>query len=200
TFDILKRSGILTIGDLANANPIFLKSILGKNGEVLIRKAKGLDNSVVNPIKEKPKSISISRTQPEDLKNNDEIKKLVLEYCVDISKQLRQNKLKCSGVGILIKDSDFKSFDAQKKLDFFTNTTDDIYNCAYALFLKNYLWKKLVRSVGIKVYDLVDQSVCVQMDFFQTAPARIKKENLEKCVDEISYKYGNNTLKRGSLL
>lgn len=87
----LAKYGIYTIGQLAAANPDFLKRLLGVNGLALWSYANGTDQSrvmhkdFVSPVK----SIGHGITCVADLENNEEVKKVILALCQDISHRLR---------------------------------------------------------------------------------------------------------------
>ena len=65
----LQKSGIYTIGDLAQASPVFLKRQLGKWGETLWSFANGMDESPVHEIEYEQtiKGVGNSMTLPRDL-------------------------------------------------------------------------------------------------------------------------------------
>ena len=65
----LNRRGIQTIGQLAAAQPAFLRRLLGVNGQLLWEYANGLDRSRVGQYEKQPapKSIGNSTTAPRDL-------------------------------------------------------------------------------------------------------------------------------------
>ena len=83
--------GIRTIGDLAHADPSFLKRLLGVNGIALWRYANGEDTSnvmhkeFVSPIK----SVGHGITCVVDLINEEEVWRVMLELCQDIGHRLR---------------------------------------------------------------------------------------------------------------
>lgn len=60
----LNQYGIYTLGDLANSNEAFLKNILGKNGILLRRYARGEDMSPVRH-KDIERDIKVSETPPQ---------------------------------------------------------------------------------------------------------------------------------------
>ena len=72
----LNQYGIYTLGDLANSNEAFLKNILGKNGILLRRYARGEDMSPVRhkDIERDIKSIGNATTTVRDLKNVQDVK------------------------------------------------------------------------------------------------------------------------------
>ena len=67
--------GLNTIGDVARAGSVFLKSVLGKNGETLFVNASGANCSVVSRWGEAEdvKSVGNSVTLPHDLENIEDV-------------------------------------------------------------------------------------------------------------------------------
>jgi len=77
---------------------------------------------------------------------------------------------------------------------YFTDCTRDIYLIACSLF--DGLWdNKPVRALGVHVSDL-EFSSFKQINFFQDELS-FKNEILDKTVDEVRAKYGDNSIIRG---
>ena len=95
TRKLLSR-GIVTIGDLANSDPLLLQMFLGKWGLTLSSFAKGLDESPVRHIDERAviKSIGNSITAPRDLTNDLDARLLFICLAESVAARLRENMLK----------------------------------------------------------------------------------------------------------
>ena len=100
---VLDSYCIRTIGDLANAEPDFLKRRLGKNGVALWQYANGNDHSLVHnsdfvsPIK----SVGHGITTVGDLEKNEQVWPVFLELTQDIGHKLRVHQKCADGVAIL---------------------------------------------------------------------------------------------------
>ena len=87
----LLRYGILTIGDLAQADPAFLESVFGKIGLVLSVFARGEDQTPVAADRsEVPvKSIGNSTTTPRDLTTEQDVRMVVYMLAESVASRLR---------------------------------------------------------------------------------------------------------------
>lgn len=197
----LNSYGIFTIGDLANADTRFLKSILGKNGETLRNYANGLDRSPVKHMNDiqQVKSISNSTTTPRDLINDEDVKVVFTVLAESVAKRMREKNLKCTTVAISVRDKNLSTFTRQCKLNTPTNLSFDLISEAMKLFKSNYNWNEPIRSLGLSVTDF-DTETVIQYDLSGKAQIRERRENLEFAVDRLKNKYGNYCIQKGLLL
>lgn len=197
----LNYYGINTIGDIANANPEFLKRILGKNGETLYAFANGNDVSRVRHKDEIDdiKSIGNSTTTPRDLKDNADVKTVFRVLCESVATRLREQGVKGRTVTIWVRDNAFTSFTRQRALPACTNVSTEILKTAMELFVANYEWKNPIRSLGVSVSDF-DSGLCEQFDFYKTVENREKQEKIEETIDTLKRRFGNYCIQRACQL
>ncbi len=197
----LNSYGIKTIGDLANADEKFLKTILGKNGQTLRGYANGLDTSPVRRADEASdvKSVGNSTTTPRDLVDNDDVKIVFRVLCESVATRLREQGLKGKTVTISVRDVNLNSFTRQQKMKAHSDISSEIHACAMALFLNNYNWLYPIRSLGVSVSDF-DVDFCEQYDFSHSVENREKQEKIETAVDSLRRRFGNYCIQRGSQL
>ena len=188
----LRKYCINTIGDIASADKNFLIKKLGKTGECIWAYANGFDNSPVHHIDYHApiKSIGRGSTQPVDLKNNDEVRKVILHMSQIVSHKLRKHDLKATGVQISVRDSDLTVKQFQAQLSIPTQCFGDISEKAYELFTSNYNWNKNVRSITVRAINLSDYSEPVQLDLMQDYSSHEKLDNAEEAIEKIRNKYG----------
>ena len=191
----LEKMGIRTIGDLANYNKEILYKTLGKFGKTIWEYANGIDNSPVNYIEEKPKGIGNSITVPQDLTNINEINKILLNLTEQVTYRLRKENMIANVVNVQIKDSNFRVFSHQRKLDTATSSTRIIYEQAKKLMEELYLKGTRVRLIGVRVDDLLDERD-KQISLFDNKQNE-KQEKLDETLDKLKDKYGMNFIKRG---
>lgn len=197
----LHTLGIYTIGQLANTNPNFLISRLGKSGYTLHIYANGLDNSEVvsKEYQHQIKGIGNSSTAPQDIKTFEEAKKLIYALAESVSERLRNASLKGSTVCLTIKDNTFFSIDRQTKFTTPTYNTFDIADKSYQLLKNNWNFNVPLRLLGVRVTDLTDANSNVQLSIFDEKP-KVKKELIDLSIDNIRHKYGHNCIMRACLL
>ena len=197
----LNYYGIYTIGDLANADVNFLRTIFGKNADMLHRFASGEDNSPVRhmELSREIKSIGNSTTTPRDLINNEDVKVVFTVLAESVARRMREHDLKGTTLSISVRNSDLESFTRQCKLPSPTNVSNEIIKYAMDLFYANYNWEKPIRSIGISVSDF-DYDGILQFDLGCTGEHREKLERLETAVDRLKNRYGNYCIQKGTAL
>lgn len=197
----LNSYGIKTIGELANTDEKFLKTVLGKNGQTLRDYANGLDISPVRRADEASdvKSVGNSTTTPRDLVDNDDVKIVFRVLCESVATRLREQGIKGKTVTISVRDVNLNSFTRQQKMNAHSDISSEIHTCAMALFLNNYNWLYPIRSLGVSVSDF-DIDFCEQYDFSHSVENREKQEKIETAVDSLRRRFGNYCIQRGSQL
>ncbi len=193
--------GIHTIGELANTNVEFLRSILGKNGEMLHRYANGLDASHVchkDEIRD-IKSVGNSTTTPRDLVNDEDVKTVFTVLCESVARRMREQGVKGRTVTISVRDKNLHTITRQCKAPACTDISSEILKIGMELFKANYDWSAPIRSLGVSVSDF-DFEYCEQFDLSGTAEKREKLEKIEITVDNLKQRFGNYCIQRASML
>lgn len=196
----LNAYGINTIGDLADTDVAVLKSLFGKNGEMLHSFANGTECS---PVRHKDeisdvKSVGNSTTAPRDLVNEEDVKTVFRVLCESVSARLREKELKGRVVTIYVRDKELSSFSRQMKIPANTDISTEIFYYAMKLFCTNYFWNKPIRSLGVSVSDF--DVTYEQFDFEKTVENREKQERLETAVDSLRRRFGNYCIGRACQL
>lgn len=198
----LKKMYIYTIGDLAIANPQEILMKLGKNGLKIWRFANGLDSSSVNDADyvEEAKSVGHSITCVEDLIDNNDVWKVILDLCQDIAYRLRKT-LKYAGlVSVYVRDNNLHITQWQKPLAISTNSAFYIAKYAFELFKNKYSWQKPIRSIGIKVAKLSKDFNFQQMSFLDENRDIKKQEALDNCIHSLRERFGEDIIKNAVLM
>ena len=196
----LNAYGINTIGDLADTDVAVLKSLFGKNVEMLYSFANGTECS---PVRHKDeisdvKSVGNSTTAPRDLVNEEDVKTVFRVLCESVSTRLREKGLKGRVVTIYVRDKELSSFSRQMKIPANTDISTEIFYYAMKLFCTNYFWNKPIRSLGVSVSDF--DVTYEQFDFEKTVENREKQERLETAVDSLRRRFGNYCIGRACQL
>lgn len=198
----LEQYGITTIGCIANADPQFLKRLLGVNGLGLWRSAAGLDDTpvmhkdFVSPIK----SVGHGITCTADLENEDEVWKVMLELSQDIGHRLRIHKLKASGVQISIRSNDLGFRQYQASLTLATQSPSVIAHKAIQIFRDNYRWIMPVRAVTVRAIKLRPKNEPEQIDLFTDMRQLERLDRLDDCIEDIRRRFGKRAVFQACLL
>ena len=193
---ILESYGIHTIGQLANAYPPLISGRLGINGVRLQNAANGRDNSRVLRCDEciPIKSVGRGTTPSKDLVTDEEIRHLIVALCEDVGHRLILFQKKATGVSIALRDCNLMTRQYQKKLPFATDSSSVIAREAFGLMKEKHKGKNPIRSVTVTAIDLLNASDPCQIDFFADVSDTIKRERLDKTVDDINNRYGYGTV------
>ncbi len=207
----LRKLEILTIGDLAKANPDIISLHLKSHGRLLWEYANGIDNSVVEPVPEAAKGIGNSTTLSKDAEDMDTIREVLLALSDSVAARLRKADSLAYMISVEVKYNTFKKNSHQTTLITPTNASNTIHTTACQLFAE--LWDKTpVRLLGIRASKLVDSTEPIQMSLFDpdtnsihtdSVPAKIndaKNQKLDKALDAIRKKYGASAIVRGSMI
>lgn len=213
----LRKLEILTIGDLALANPDIISLHLKSHGRLLWEFANGIDNSKVEPIHPDAKGIGNSTTLSKDADDLDTIHEVLLSLADSVASRIRKADSLAYMVSVEVKYNTFVKNSHQTTLHAPTNTSGTIYKTACQLF--DELWDGTpVRLLGIRCSKLVALDEPVQMSLTDytftadkksapqnTAPStpsfnEEKNKKLDSALDSIRKRYGSSAVVRGSML
>lgn len=196
--------GIRTIGDLANADVSWLKSLSKKHGEVIWKFANGIDFSPVLASPAANKGYGNSTTIPYDVVSIEAANKVLLALSETLGSRLRADEVQIEVLAVGIRYADiseeniFPFVSHQKKLLSPTNLTAEIYKEACELFLE--LWNgNAIRHLGIHTGKVQDEMFARQLCLFDETDYE-KLAGMDKMVDSIRERFGIDALKRAVFL
>lgn len=198
TADKLKSMGISTIGDLAAANDIQLKGLLGINGLKLKERANGHDNRAVDPDSVYDfKSIGNSTTLPRDVSNQHELLKVIDNLSGQVAARMKRKQAVATNISLMIRFKDRKTITRSHKLPNPVSRQDEIADAAKKLFLKHWNGDP-VRLLGVTGTDLLEADRAVkQLDLF-SYEQDAKKEPLLNTMALLKEKYGDRIIENAS--
>ena len=204
--EVLHKLEIRTIGELAQTDPTLLELHLKSHGRTLWEFANGISGDKVIREHVENKGIGNSTTLPKDAVTEEEAKEVLLMLSETVGGRLRKEAQKAHMVSVEIKYNTFQSVSHQKQLVRATNADQTIYQTACELFKE--LWNGVpIRLLGIRTSKLVDDTAPEQMSIFdfqkevkQDTVKNEKHEKLDKALDEIRKKFGDDAIKRGTFL
>ena len=191
----LYNMGIKTIGQLAKSDEKLLIKKFGKFGKVMWEYANGIDESEVNYLPEKPKSIGNSVTLPIDVSDISQLEEVIVALSEQVSYRLRKEDLLATVVNVQLRTKNFEDFSHQAKLDCATSSTKEILKNAKYLFREMYKTGMLIRLVGVRVDGLVEKEQ-LQLSLFGNTEDSKKQQKLDSVLDGLNEKYGYNFVKR----
>jgi DNA polymerase-4 len=192
---------IITIGDIANSDPNFLKSFLGKWGLYLHTYANGNDSSSVAELGDESivKSVGNSTTCPRDLECDDDAHIVFQNLAESVASRMREHGLQAKTVEVSLRNNELFWFTRQTTLERPTHISTELCAAAMKLLRANHNWSKPLRSIGIRGSNLVPIDSNYQLTIFEDEARRERAEKLEYLVDEIRRRYGHFAIDRAFL-
>lgn len=198
----LYRKGITTIGDLACYPESHLVKELGKMGSIIRRFANGEDiTEVALPyFQEEVKSVGNSITAIHDITNLTEAKIVFYVIAESVASRLKDIGMGGNVVTIYARDKHLNSYMHQRKLMKHTNVTEEIMETVMELIQESWDFSIGLRSIGITVSGLKQESYNDQLSLFEDAEVKQKRREIDCVMDRIRDKYGFNSVKRCCML
>ena len=198
----LNNIGIRSIGDLARYDKNRLKDKFGVMGLELWEHANGIDLSRIKDMQEyKPKDKSYSNSQVLFKDYDGDNVRIIIHEMVDmVCKRLRNGNKQCSVVGLAIGYSKHTGggFYHVMKLDTPTDVNKVVLDCCMLLFDRYYTGLP-IRKVGVSAGRLSNKD-SIQLNLFESFEDTKKEEVKEKTIDEITSKFGKNSILKASAL
>ena len=190
----LKRLGIMTIGDLAQADLGTLK----KHGEAIWNYANGRDFSLVEAERADNKGYGNSVTLSYDVTRAEEAKQVLLSLAETVGRRLRRDGAWIEVVSVTLRFFDLTNASHQCVLEHATNITDEIYQAACRLF--DEFWDRTpIRLIGIQTGKVTKEGDNRQLSLFDDTDYE-KLERLDRAMDSIREKFGADAVRRASFL
>ena len=195
----LNAMNIFTVKDIATSNLDYLKSKFGVMGEQLYRHANGVDDADIHEKYEpKERSLSLGQVLFRDY-NKDEAITIIREMVDTLTSRMRNADKMCNMVSIYIGYS--KNLGGFARRATLLSATDDskvILDAVLEIY-HHYVNDNPIRNIGIYYGGLVPASH-QQLNLFEDDEKQLKRRNLQKAVDKLHAKYGNNSVLRASAL
>lgn len=194
----LRNLGINTIDDLSKCSYDFLYPYFKNQSLKLIEVANGIDNSIIERDKVVTKGLSNSTTLNHNLIHKSEVLEILEAIAENLTSQLRKEGRYASVVRVQLKDSNFKNYTHQIKLENSTNNTSMIFETARKLL--DEMWRDdLIRLVGLAL-DGLSSELSYQTSLFDVPEEFEQNKDLDNAVDKLKDKYGIDVIKKASLL
>nr|WP_300767644.1 DNA polymerase IV [uncultured Acetatifactor sp.] len=194
----LKRLGIMTIGDLAQADLGTLQATLKKHGEAIWNYANGRDFSLVEAERADNKGYGNSVTLSYDVTRAEEAKQVLLSLAETVGRRLRRDGAWIEVVSVTLRFFDLTQASHQCVLEHATNITDEIYQAACRLF--DEFWDRTpIRLIGIQTGKVTREGDNRQLSLFDDTDYE-KLERLDRAMDSIREKFGADAVRRASFL
>ncbi|MCT4563742.1 MAG: DNA polymerase IV [Maledivibacter sp.] len=159
----LNKIGIFTVEDLLKLPKEYLTEFLGKYGNEVYDRIRGIDNRMVTSSRER-KSIGREITLKKDTKDRDYLKKYLLGFSENISKTLIHKDVLAKTITVKIKTSDFENHTKSRTVHGYINSDKDIYDIACDI-IEDMDMGVGIRLIGLTVSNFSDHEM-EQLSFF----------------------------------
>jgi len=191
----LRGLGVSTIGQLRELPLERLLHEFGRFGQVLYNFARGIDPSPVVPERE-ARSIGQERTFAEDISDREVLKRILFKLSEEVGRRLRAAGLQGKTVQIKVRFADFTTITRTAALARPTDLGEGIYEEIERLFAERVQLRQGVRLLGVRVSGLV----AAGQGRLPLFPDEERSAELERLVDELRERFGEDALKWGRSL
>ncbi len=191
TYQTLRNLGLRQVRTVQEMPLDVMQRVLGKNGEVIWKRANGMDNTPVIPFCER-KSISTERTFDKDTIDVAKLKGILIAMTENLAYQLRRGEKLTACITVKIRYSDFNTYSKQLHIPY-TSADHILIPKILELFNTLYNRRLLVRLVGIRFSHLVSGNY--QINLFDDTEEIV---NLYHAMDHIRKRYGDKSVLRAS--
>jgi DNA polymerase-4 len=196
TLPRLEAMGALTFADLRRLGESALRSAFGELGERFHRLARGRDDRPVVSDRA-AKSISHEVTFAEDIEDAAYLRSVLLHQTEHVAQRLRRHDRLARTVAIKIRYGDFTTLSRQGTLTEPSDETDVLWAAAADLFET---WQRrrprAVRLIGMGASGLTGVTGR-QLRLFEADPASPRRRRLDRAVDAIRERFGDDAVSRG---
>lgn len=193
--------GIMTIGDLANADLEMLRSHMKSQADIVWNYARGNDLVPYIYHQESNKGYGNSMTAPSDIRTVAYARQIFLSLSETIGMRLRADNARISCIAVSITTCEFERFSKQMQLLSATDVTEEIYEYACRVF--DSMWHEGIGSPPIRQLGIHTSKVNVgeyrQYNFFEQMNYE-KLAKMNRAVDAIRFKYGEDAVIRARFL
>jgi DNA polymerase-4 len=190
----LKNDGIYSIFDLQRCSVQELQKRYGSIGARLFNFSNGIDSRVITP-NPPAKSVSKEVTFSYDKSGLEQLKPVLWRLCDQLSSSLKSKNKFGKTITLKLKTIKFRTITRSKTIKTPTQLADVIYRVAFELLIPNA--RGTYRLMGVGLSTLSDNIGSVETDFDFLDDHDIKQEKLEKTIDQIREKVGENAIGKG---
>jgi DNA polymerase-4 len=176
-----------------------LEQLIGPEARSLKLRAAGRGGTVLRPDR-LPKSVSRETTLSRDLRDPEELERILALLTARVAAQLRDEQILARSVTMKLRHDDFRTVTRRRTLPTATDLDGEIYHAARDLFRAAFSDVRRrdrgVRLIGVAVTNL---GTAAEEDLFE-APERTRLRHLTEAVEKVRGKFGFDAVTPGSIV
>jgi DNA polymerase IV len=190
--------GLMNVYQVQGLDERALEQLVGDEARSLKLKANGQGGTVLRPDR-LPKSVSRETTLSRDLRDPEELERILALLTARVASQLRDEQILTRSVTLKLRHDDFRTVTRRRTLETATDLDAEIYQAARSLFRAAFADVRRrdrgVRLIGVSATNL---GTAAEEDLFEP-PERVRLRHLTEAVDKLRNKYGFNAVTPGSI-
>ncbi len=191
TYHLLRGMGIERVKTVQDMPVQAMQQLLGDNGTVLWKKARGVDHSPVEPYNER-KSLSTECTFERDTIDVDHLRRVLVSMTEKLAYQLRGEEKLTACVTVKVRYSDFNTHTMQARIPY-SSADSFLIEKVKDLFAKLYQRRMLIRLIGVRFSHLIQGTY--QFDLFNDTSEQMQ---LYAAMDKLRKRFGDAAVMRAA--
>jgi DNA polymerase IV len=190
--------GLTSVHQVQDLEERALEQLIGADARSLKVRANGRGGTVLRPDR-LPKSVSRETTLSRDLRDPEELERILALLTARVTSQLRDEQILARSVTLKLRHDDFRTVTRRQTLETATDLDAEIYRAARQLFRLAFAEVRRrdrgVRLIGVAATNL---GTAAEEDLFEPAE-RVRLRHLTEAVDKVRNKYGFDAVTPGSI-
>ena len=190
--------GLVNVHQVQEMEERALEQLIGADARFLKLRAHGQGGTVLRADR-LPKSVSRETTLSRDLRDPEELERILALLTARVASQLRDEQILARSVTLKLRHDDFRTVTRRRTLEVATDLDAEIYQTARALFRTAFSdvrrRNRGVRLIGVAATNL---GTAAEADLFEP-PERVKLRHLTEAVDKVRDKFGFDAVTPGSI-
>jgi DNA polymerase-4 len=191
--------GLINVYQIQRMDERGLERLIGADARSLKLRAHGQGGTVLRADR-LPKSVSRETTLSRDLRDPEELERILALLTARVAAQLRDEQILARSVTLKLRHDDFRTVTRRRTLETATDLDAEIYHTARDLFRAAFPEVRRrdrgVRLIGVAATNL---ATAAEEDLFE-APERIRLRHLTEAVDKVRRKFGFDAVTPGSII
>ncbi|MEA2712045.1 MAG: polymerase [Gemmatimonadales bacterium] len=190
--------GLTEVHQIQSLTEQALEQLIGADARPLKLRAHGQGGTTLRP-ERLPKSVSRETTLSRDLRDPDQLERILALLTARVAAQLRDEQIVARAVTMKLRHDDFRTVTRRRTLETATDLDAEIYLVARSLFRDAFEEVRRrdrgVRLIGVAATNL---GTAAEEDLFEP-PERSRLRQLTEAVDKVRGKFGFDAMTPGSI-